>query len=103
MRLLGACDPSRWEARQEDQGTRLRCVKPDLKTKAKTKLKKESQEIHRQLWIQEILNGAQIFATLVQNLTVKNFFCFFYSKTGYLTLNDNGLQGTLKDKKKNTV
>lgn len=103
MRLLGACDPSRWEARQEDQETRLRCVKPYLKTKAKTKLKKESQEIHRQLWIQEILNGAQIFATLVQNLTVKNFFYFFYSKTGYLTLNDNGLQGTLKDKKKNTV
>lgn len=76
MRLLGACDPSRWEVRQEDQETRLRCVKPDLKTKAKTKLKKESQEIHRQLWIQEILNGAQIFAKLVQNLTVKKFFLF---------------------------
>lgn len=57
-------------------GDRLRCVKPDLKTKAKAKLKKETQEIHRQLWMQGILNGAQIFVKLVQESHSKNFFQF---------------------------
>lgn len=53
--------------------------------------------------MQEILNGAQILVKLIQNLTVKIVFSFFYSKAEYLALNDNELQGKLKDKKNNTV
>lgn len=53
--------------------------------------------------MQEILNGAQILVKLIQNLTVKIVFSFFYSKAKCLALNDNELQGKLKDKKNNTV